>query len=78
MGQGVGVRVGLNAGEPLARGDDLFGTTVQLAFRIADHATAGEVLVSNVVRELCAGKQLDEVTFKGFEEPLAVYAALER
>jgi class 3 adenylate cyclase len=30
----VHVRVGLNAGEPVAEGSDLFGTTVNLAARI--------------------------------------------
>ena len=48
--------VGLNAGEPIAEDRDYFGTTVQLAARICDRAEPGQVLVSNVVRELCAGK----------------------
>jgi adenylate cyclase len=30
----VRVRIGLNAGEPIAEGDDLFGTSVQMARRI--------------------------------------------
>jgi adenylate cyclase len=55
--QEIGVHVGLNSGEPVARDGDLFGTAVQLAFRIADQAQPGQVLVSNVVRELCAGKR---------------------
>ncbi len=33
-GQQVEVRIGINAGEPLIEGDDLFGTAVQLASRI--------------------------------------------
>lgn len=76
--RGIGARVGLNAGEPIAQGGDLFGTAVQLAARIADHADAGQVIVSNVVKELCAGKQftfnaLGDVALKGFEEPAALY-----
>jgi class 3 adenylate cyclase len=33
---GVGVRVGLNAGEPIERDGDLFGTAVQTAARVGD------------------------------------------
>jgi class 3 adenylate cyclase len=72
------VHVGLNAGEPVAEESDLFGTSVQLARRICDHATAGQILTSNVVRELAAGKgflfaDIGEVVAKGFEEPVRLY-----
>ena len=74
----VRVRIGINAGEPIAEDDDLFGTAVQLAARITDRAEPGQVLVSNVVRELCAGKLFDftaqgDATLKGFDEPVALY-----
>ncbi len=74
----VRVRIGLNAGEPIAEDDDLFGTAVQLAARITDRAEPGQVLVSNVVRELCAGKTFEftsvcDATLKGFDEPVALY-----
>ncbi len=74
----VRVRIGLNAGEPVAEDDDLFGTAVQLAARIVDRAEPGQVLVSNVVRELCAGKTFEftsmgEATLKGFDEPVTLY-----
>ena len=80
LGSSIGVRVGLNAGEPIAEHGDLFGTTVQLAARITDHAKPGQILVSNVVRELCAGKQftfepLGNITLKGFNQPVALYQA---
>ena len=76
----IGVRVGLNAGEPISEDGDLFGTAVQLAARITDRAEPGQVLVSNVVRELCAGKQftfepLGDAALKGFNEPVALYEA---
>ena len=35
------VRIGINAGEPVAEGDDLFGTAVQLAARVCDAGGAG-------------------------------------
>jgi adenylate cyclase len=52
----LSVRVGLNAGEPVAEAGDYFGTAVQLAARICDMASPGEILVSAVVRDLAAGK----------------------
>ena len=77
----IWVRVGLNAGEPIAEDNDFFGTAVQLAARVCDRAEPGQVLVSNVVRELCAGKKLtfthnSDATLKGFDEPVALFEVL--
>lgn len=58
------IRVGLNAGEPIAEGDALFGESVNVAERIVGLARGGEVLASQVVRELVAGKG-----FKFVERP---------
>jgi len=74
----LAVHIGLNAGEPVAEERDLFGTSVQLARRICDHAASGQILVSNVVRELAAGKgflfaDIGEVVLRGFEEPVRLY-----
>jgi class 3 adenylate cyclase len=76
----IGARIGLNAGEPIAEGADLFGSVVQLAARITDRAAPGQVVVSNVVRELCAGKglafePLEEVELKGFPGRIALFLA---
>jgi len=76
--QPLAVHIGLNAGEPVAEEDDLFGTAVQLARRICDQAEAGEILVSNVVRELAAGKPFlfsdrGAAPLKGFEDPVRLY-----
>ena len=81
-GAEVRVRVGLNAGEPIAEDDDYFGAAVQLAARVCDRAEPGQVLVSNVVKELCTGKlfQFDnqgEATLKGFPEPVRLFAVGE-
>jgi class 3 adenylate cyclase/pimeloyl-ACP methyl ester carboxylesterase len=54
----LAIRVGLNAGEPVAEGGDLFGSTVQIAARVCDRAGTGEVVVTDVVRELLRGKQM--------------------
>jgi class 3 adenylate cyclase len=72
------VRVGMNAGEPIAEEEDLFGTAVIRAARIAAEAKGGEILVSNVVRELAEGKQFlfadrGEVALKGFDEPVRLH-----
>jgi class 3 adenylate cyclase len=48
------------------------------AARIAGAAKGGEILVSNVVRELAKGKDFlfadrGEVALKGFDEPVRLY-----
>ena len=72
------VRIGLNAGEPVAEEEDLFGTAVQLAARVCAQAEPGQILVSNVVRELAAGKgflfsDVGDVALRGFEDPVRLY-----
>ena len=72
------VRAGLNAGEPVAEESDLFGTAVQLAARVCSHAQPGQIVVSDVVRQLAAGKSflfsdLGEVALRGFEDPVRLY-----
>jgi class 3 adenylate cyclase len=74
----IRVRIGLNAGEPVAEDEDLFGTAVQLAARICAHAEPGQILASNVVQELAAGKGFaftdrGEATLKGFDQPVRLY-----
>ncbi len=74
----IQVRVGLNAGEPIAEEDDLFGTAVIVAARIASKAAGGEILAANVVRELTAGKDFlyadrGDVALRGFEDPVRLY-----
>jgi class 3 adenylate cyclase len=74
----IRVRIGLNAGEPIAEEKDLFGTAVNMAARIAARAEGGEILASDVVRQLVAGKGFlfsdrGEVELKGFEEPVRLY-----
>ena len=53
---GLRVRAGINAGEPIAEAGDLFGSSVIAAARIASRARGGQVLVSDVVRQLVLGK----------------------
>jgi len=58
-GEGLELRVGLDAGEPLPDGDDLFGTPVIVASRLCDLADAGEILASEVVCRI-AGPRIEE------------------
>jgi class 3 adenylate cyclase len=74
----LSVHIGVNAGEPVAEGSDLFGTAVQLARRICDHASEHEILVADVVRQLAAGKNFlfaerGETALRGFEDPVLLY-----
>jgi len=75
VGTPIRVRIGLSAGEPVEDHADLFGATVQLAARACAHAQPGQILVSNVVAELCIGKLVafvdrGESVVKGFERPV--------
>ncbi len=74
----VRVRIGLNAGEPISDERDLFGTAVNLAARITAAAEAGEILASDVVRQLVAGKGFlfadrGMVSLRGFEDPVHLF-----
>lgn len=74
----IRVRIGLNAGEPVAEDADLFGTAVQLAARVCAKAEAGQILVTNVVRELAAGKGFlfadrGDAVLRGFEDPVRLF-----
>jgi class 3 adenylate cyclase len=72
------VRVGLNAGEPIAEGGQIYGTAVIMASRCAAEARGGEVLATDVVRQLAAGRGFDFsdrglFNLAGFEEPVRLY-----
>jgi class 3 adenylate cyclase/pimeloyl-ACP methyl ester carboxylesterase len=74
----LSVRVGLSAGEPIAEDEDLFGSSVILASRIAAQAKGGEIVLANVVRELATGKGFlftdrGEAKLRGFEDAVRLY-----
>src|SRR5512133_928871 len=75
----IRVRIGLNAGEVLHRGDELFGAAINLAARVMDRAEGGEILTTDTVRQL-VGTMSDatfrdrgRVTLKGFAERQRLY-----
>jgi class 3 adenylate cyclase len=77
----LGLKIGINAGEPIVEDDDLFGTTVQLSARICDKATNHQVLVSETVKGICQGKSMGFAArgtreMKGFKEPIPLYEAI--
>jgi DNA-binding NarL/FixJ family response regulator/class 3 adenylate cyclase len=57
---GLDVRIGIDAGEPLSEGGDLYGTPVIVASRLCDAAGPGEVLATQVVRQI-AGPRVAEL-----------------
>jgi len=72
------IRIGIDAGEPVAEHNDLFGATVHLAFRLCGEAEADGILVSGSVRELCGQDAarfvgLGTRRLKGFAERMPVF-----
>lgn len=75
------LKIGINAGEPVTEGNDFFGVAVQLSKRICDLAERDEILISEVVKELCMGRNfqfsdLGEHSLKGITLPVKVYRVL--
>ena len=80
---GVSVRSGLHTGEVVPDGQgDYHGVAVSAAKRICDRADGGEVLVSDVTRQLCGSvtdmvfeERAARVTLKGLPERWRLYRA---
>ncbi len=74
------VRMGLHTGEAIRDADDFLGSTVNLASRIATAARGGEILVSALLRELCASTgefsfdDGQELELKGLSQPHRVFS----
>jgi len=72
--------VGVAAGPVVVQGGDYFGRTVNLAARIAAHASAGQVLVSQSVAESVPPQgvrfaELGEQLLKGIARPVRLLEA---
>jgi len=75
---GLRIRIGIDAGEPVTDHNDLFGATVQLAHRLCSEAEADGIIVSAIVRDLCHQDAARFVTLgdrrlKGFAERTPVF-----
>ena len=72
------VRVGIDAGEPVADSNDLFGETVQRAARLCAEAETDQIVISEPLYELVKEKfpavNLGERQLKGFAEASRLYA----
>lgn len=72
------IAIGINTGEPIHEEGDIYGTAVITASRVADLADGGQILVTDVVRQLAAGKGLSFTHFgdkfvDGLSEPLRIF-----
>lgn len=78
-GEGLHVRVGLSAGEVQGWGtNDYFGTPVVVAKRLCDEAEPGQILCTDVVGGLLAGRRafrfrpIGPMSLKGLDAPMAI------
>ena len=76
-GERLAIRVGLNAGEAFRDEADYFGTPVVVARRLCDRASGGQILCSELVAGLLAGRAgfsftaLGALELKGVSQPVA-------
>jgi class 3 adenylate cyclase len=80
---GLDISIGVAVGEPIREDGDLHGSIVVLASRITSSALAGEVLVSDAVRQLVQGKgfAFDDGgarDLKGFDAQVQVWRLVAR
>jgi class 3 adenylate cyclase len=76
----IRIRIGLHTGETIRDADSFFGSSVVAAFRVADLAAGGEILVSDAVHAAVdeaefAFDEGREVELKGFEGRQTVFSA---
>jgi len=78
------VRVGMSSGPAVEREGDWFGSTVNLAARVAGEASGGEVLLTESTRSAAAPPEQfsfherGRVQLRNVSEPILVFAALRR
>jgi len=78
------VRIGLNLGEVIIEEEDYFGSAVVIAARILDESSGGQILVSDLLRQVADGPSNSEQeysdfgrrTLKGFEEGEQIFEVL--
>ena len=84
--KGIRYRIGINLGDVIVEGDDIYGEGVNVAARLQALAPVGGLAVSLTVRDQVAGKasctfeDLGEHTVKNLERPVRAFAvhAIER
>jgi class 3 adenylate cyclase len=64
----LGVRIGAHRGDAIHHGDDFYGTTVNVAARVAGAAAGHQTLVSSAVRDDVAGDERFTLRHAGVHE----------
>jgi pimeloyl-ACP methyl ester carboxylesterase/class 3 adenylate cyclase len=77
---GIQIKTGLHTGLCEVRGDDIQGTSVEISKGVAASASAGEVLVSNTVKDLVSGsgtafEERGTLSFNGIPGEWQLFAA---
>jgi len=72
------IKIGFHCGHPVEENNDLFGTSVQIASRVCDHAKANQVLLTEETKYHCKGKNykmnhLEDANLKGVNKLIALY-----
>ena len=75
----IRLRIGINAGEPVAEDGDLHGASVNIAKRLESAAATNGILISDVVKQAVVGKDFEfadqgEVALKGFDDPVHAWS----
>jgi class 3 adenylate cyclase len=73
----LSLRIGMDAGEPVADSDDLFGGTVQMAARLCAAADPDSIFITDAVR-VFAPSDIELIergaqSMKGFSEPVMIF-----
>ncbi len=75
----ISLRIGINLGDVIIEGDDLYGDGVNIAARLEQMAEPGGILVSDDIRRYAAGKaeggfeDIGEQRFKNIDQPVRVW-----
>jgi len=75
----ISVRVGLHVGEPIRDEGDYFGTPVVVARRLCDVARGGQILASQLVRDLVGSRgeftfgAIGPMALKGLADPVSAF-----
>lgn len=75
------IRAGLHVGEVVNRGDDVTGIAVNIAARVMDQASSGEVWMTRTVKDLTGGSEMNfasvgEHSLKGLGERYELFKPL--
>jgi class 3 adenylate cyclase len=72
------IKIGLHSGFPVEENNDLFGTSVQVAARVCDHAGANQILLTHDAKEKCKNhnyelQHIESARFKGVSDEVSLY-----